>query len=75
MIRKEVVQAGNSVMRRKSRQVKDDKGVRFILRAKGLLARVIQHELDHLDGLLFIDKVDDTTKIMSSNEYIKRFAK
>lgn len=26
------------------------------IKASGLLARVIQHELDHLDGILFIDK-------------------
>ena len=26
------------------------------LEAEGLLARVIQHEIDHLDGVLFIDK-------------------
>lgn len=26
------------------------------IKAEGLLARVIQHELDHLDGILFIDK-------------------
>ena len=26
------------------------------LTAKGLLARVIQHEIDHLDGVLFIDR-------------------
>lgn len=25
--------------------------------AKGLMARAVQHELDHLDGILFIDKV------------------
>jgi len=28
----------------------------FMLTAKGLFARVIQHEVDHLDGILFIDK-------------------
>jgi len=28
------------------------------LKAKGLLARVIQHEVDHLDGVLFIDKME-----------------
>lgn len=28
----------------------------------GLLARVIQHEIDHLNGVLFIDKVDQLTK-------------
>ncbi len=27
--------------------------------AKGLLARVIQHEIDHLNGVLFIDHLDD----------------
>jgi peptide deformylase len=26
-------------------------------RAEGLLARVIQHEIDHLDGILFTDKI------------------
>lgn len=27
------------------------------VRATGLLARALQHEIDHLDGILFIDKV------------------
>ena len=27
-----------------------------MIKAKGLLARVIQHEVDHLDGILFIDR-------------------
>jgi peptide deformylase len=27
------------------------------LKATGLLARVIQHEMDHLDGILFIDRL------------------
>ena len=30
--------------------------------AKGLLAQVVQHETDHLDGILFIDKVKKITK-------------
>lgn len=29
---------------------------KFKLKAKGILARVIEHENDHLDGILFIDK-------------------
>ena len=33
------------------------------VRAKGLLARVIQHEMDHLSGILFIDKAEKTYKI------------
>ena len=31
-------------------------------RCGGLLARVIQHELDHLKGILFIDRMDKETK-------------
>lgn len=30
--------------------------------APGLFARVIQHEIDHLDGILFIDKTQKITK-------------
>ena len=28
------------------------------LEARGLLARIFQHEIDHLDGILFIDRLD-----------------
>lgn len=34
----------------------DREGKEILLKAQGLLARVIQHEVDHLDGVLFIDK-------------------
>ena len=34
----------------------DNTGQRMLLSAIGLLAICIQHELDHLDGILFIDK-------------------
>jgi len=30
--------------------------------AKGLFARVIQHEIDHLNGVLFIDKLEEFTR-------------
>ena len=30
--------------------------------ARGLRARVLQHELDHLDGVLFIDRLDPVTR-------------
>ncbi len=35
------------------------KGRTFRLNAQGLLARAIQHELDHLNGRLFIDHLDE----------------
>lgn len=34
----------------------DKNGEKIIIRAEGLLARALQHEIDHLDGILFIDK-------------------
>lgn len=37
----------------------DEKGKPFHLDADGLLARVIQHELDHLNGVLFIDHLSE----------------
>jgi peptide deformylase len=39
-------------------QAWNEKGRPFTLSADGMLARVIQHELDHLNGILFIDKLD-----------------
>jgi len=32
------------------------------LHGRGLLARVLQHEMDHLDGVLFIDRLDPVTR-------------
>ena len=37
-------------------QALDENGKPFTLEADGLLARIIQHETDHLDGILFIDR-------------------
>ncbi|MEF2244403.1 peptide deformylase [Paenibacillus sp. IITD108] len=34
-------------------------GKQFYMEAEGFLARCIQHELDHLDGILYIDHVKD----------------
>ncbi len=31
--------------------------------AQGLLARVFQHEIDHLNGIVFIDKVEDFSNV------------
>lgn len=37
----------------------DGEGSPVAVRAKGLLARAIQHEIDHLDGILFIDRLTE----------------
>ena len=41
----------------------DPKGKPHQIVAEGLFARVIQHENDHLDGILFIDKARKLTEI------------
>jgi peptide deformylase len=33
------------------------------------VARIIQHELDHLDGKVFLDRVESTQDLMSEREY------
>lgn len=36
-----------------------------------LLAHVIQHEVDHLNGVLFVERVKDKTSFITQSEYIK----
>lgn len=33
------------------------------------VARIFQHELDHLDGIVFLDRVETTQDLMSEREY------
>ena len=40
----------------------NDTGKPISLRAGGLLSRAIQHEVDHLNGILFIDRMDKKAK-------------
>jgi len=35
----------------------DERGAERTLEAEGLLARIIQHEIDHLNGVLFVDRL------------------
>ena len=37
-------------------KAQDRSGKKIILKAEGLLARALQHEIEHLRGILFIDK-------------------
>lgn len=41
----------------------DTAGVKKMLEAEGLFSRIIQHEIDHLDGVLFIDKAKNIKKM------------
>lgn len=49
---------------------RDEKGKLRHLKASGLLARVLQHEIDHLNGVLFIDKM---IKYVQGEEKIKEW--
>ena len=48
---------------------RDENGRPRRLKADGLLARCIQHEMDHLQGVLFVDRVTDE---LSLNEELKQ---
>jgi peptide deformylase len=45
----------------------DENGKKFEKGASGLLAQIFQHEIDHLDGILFIDKAKDLEDIPPHN--------
>lgn len=40
----------------------------------GLIAHIMQHEIDHLNGVLFVDRVKDPTTYMTNAEYKKMLA-
>ena len=37
--------------------------------AEGFLARLIQHEVDHVHGILYLDRISDPSKLMTIEEY------
>ncbi len=46
----------------------DIEGDTYEIEAEGLLARAIQHELDHLDGVLFVDRISKARKLQIKHE-------
>jgi peptide deformylase len=44
-------------------KAQDRRGRKVRIKAEGFLARVFQHETDHLDGILYIDRVESFDKI------------
>ncbi|HEV3235176.1 MAG TPA: peptide deformylase [Candidatus Dormibacteraeota bacterium] len=54
----EVTRAMKVVVKGKNRNGKDVR-----IKAEGLLARCFQHEIDHVDGILFPDRMEDPTKL------------
>jgi peptide deformylase len=46
----------------------DRSGKECRLQAKGFLARAFQHEIDHLDGVLFIDRAKKISKLKTNQD-------
>lgn len=53
----------------------DAKGQPMRIQADGMLARCLQHEIDHLDGILFIDRLSPIKRNMILKKYRKLAAK
>ncbi len=53
-------------------QAQDQNGKKFTLEAEGLLARIIQHENDHLEGVIFIDRGDADFAKKTAEQFAKR---
>jgi peptide deformylase len=52
----------------------DEFGTPHVLRCDGLLARCVQHEFDHLQGILFISRMDKKVRA-EINDAVKALAK
>ncbi len=52
----------------------DTKGKLIELDAEGLLARALQHEVDHLDGIFFVDRLSSVRRALISGK-LKRLEK
>ena len=48
---------------------KNEQGKPCKMKANGLLSRAIQHEMDHLDGVMFVDRVENNIAL---NEELKK---
>lgn len=53
-------------------QAYNENGRPFTLEADGFLARIIQHEYDHLDGILYIDRGDKAFAEKTTAQFKKR---
>ena len=57
---------------------RDEMGRPKKMNAEGLMARCIQHEIDHLNGVLFIDKVtdqDELKKQLKENKFSEKYVR
>ena len=48
-----------------------EEGAAAQLELQGFWATVFQHEFDHLDGRLYIDRISDPSKLVFEEEYLR----
>ena len=53
----------------------DHEGKNYQEEFEGFAARICQHETDHLDGMIFFDKMDDLNTLTFGQEYHRFWAK
>lgn len=53
----------------------DRNGKSYTKKFKDFVARIFQHEHDHLNGIMFIDRVMSPKEFISEEEYLKMFTK
>jgi peptide deformylase len=53
----------------------NEKGEKQKVKLEGFQARVFQHEIDHLKGILYIDRMSDMKKLVTLSEFKERFLK
>ena len=51
---------------------KDPSGASVRIKAEGILARIFQHEIDHLDGVLILDRTDRESRKNAMREIRER---
>ncbi len=50
----------------------DESGVAHLLEASGAFAELLQHEMDHLDGILAVDRAIDRNSLCTKEEFTRR---
>ena len=53
----------------------DRQGREFRLKGEGLLAQALEHEIDHLKGILYVDHLEDLSKLQKASDQDKREAR
>lgn len=51
----------------------DQHGAPQLLEASGPLSELLQHEMDHLDGILAVDRATDRNSFSTREEWVRRF--